>query len=113
MVLHLADNEELGALVSRGKEPKLPLTCRVERGAIRISIDAATVKFATENHPEFWDCEADTYRYKVADSAEWLKSVARYITHEREDGSSLLTDLFDKAIYEAVEQGEEGLQYDD
>lgn len=89
-------------------KPKLPLTCRVERGAIRISVDAATVKFATENHPEFWDPETDTYHYVVLDPSQWLRSVARYITDEREDGSSRLTDMFDSAIKEAIEQGEEG-----
>lgn len=89
---------------------KLPLTCRVRHGAIRIAVDADTVAFATENHPDFWDGETDTYTIVVTDKAEWLKSVARYITDEREDGSSPLTDLFDKAILEAINQGEEGCE---
>lgn len=92
---------------------KLPLECHAADGVLTITVNAATVKFATENHPTFWNPEDDTYRFKVADANEWLESVARHITDEREDGSTLLTDLFDKAIENAVEQGEEGLADED
>jgi hypothetical protein len=89
--------------------PKLPLTCRVKNGVIQISVNAATVEFATVNHPALYDPEADEGRYIVTDQQEWLKGVAHYITDEREDGSSRLTDLFDSAILEAIEQGWEGV----
>lgn len=93
-----------------GVKPSLPLTCEVVDGAIRITVDAATLKWATEHHDTYWLPDTDTYSVKVADQDEWLQSVARHIEDEREDGSSLLTDLFDKAIEAAVEQGEEGLE---
>lgn len=91
------------------QEVKLPLGCVIANGVLTISVNAATVKFATENHPTFWDAETDTYMLKVADPAEWLRSVAFHLTDESEDGSTLLTKLFDDAIERAAEQGEEGL----
>jgi hypothetical protein len=95
------------------EEVKLPLECKVVDGVLTITVNAATVKFATENHEEFWDADTDTYRYKVTDPAEWLESVCRRINAELgEDGSTLLTRMFDNAIYEAAEQGEEGLDYE-
>lgn len=92
---------------------KLPLEAKIVDGVLTITVNAATVKFATENHEEFWDAENDVYRFKVADPAIWLESVVGRITEEREDGSTLLTDLFDKAIENAVEQGDEGLADED
>ena len=90
----------------RTKDPKVPLEAKVERDAIVIRVGRDTVKFATENHPTFWNPETDTYSLRVADPDEWLRSVVLHINDEREDGSSLLSDLFDKAIEAAAEQGE-------
>lgn len=93
---------------------KLPLACTIRNGVLKISVNAATVKFATENHPDFWEPDTDTFRYKVADQKEWLKSVARRINFELgEDGSTLLSRMFDKAIIDAIEQGDEGLVDED
>lgn len=90
-------------------EVKLPLEANIVDGVLTITVNAATVKFATEHHEAFYDGDNDVYLYKVADLAIWLESVVGRITDEREDGSTLLTDLFDKAIENAVEQGDEGL----
>ena len=90
---------------------QLPLRCRVKRGAIHIVVGAETVKFATDNHPDLWDGDTDTYRYVVTDPQEWLKSVAHYINDELgEDGSSRLSRMLDSAIMEALEQGWEGCE---
>jgi hypothetical protein len=95
--------------VSGDPEVKLPLEANIVDGVLTITVNAATVKFATEHHEAFYDADNDVYLYKVADPKEWLESVVGRITNEREDGSTLLTDLFDKAIENAVEQGDEGL----
>lgn len=98
-------------------KPKLPLRCIVRAGVLTIEVDAATVKFATENHPGYWNEHTDARhggKVKVTNQRTWLRSVRDAINRELgEDGSTLLTEMMDKAISEAVEQGEEGLLYDD
>jgi hypothetical protein len=98
---------------------KLPLECCVANGVLTITVNAATVKWATEHHEAFYNPDAETengeesYTVKVKDAKVWLEEVAMQITDEREDGSSLLSDLFDKAIENAAEQGSEGLADED
>lgn len=86
---------------------------RIVKGALVIRIPARVLKFATENHPEFWDAENDSNRLKVTDPKVWLEAVRNTLEKEEEDGSTMLTALLDKAVAEAVEQGEEGVSLDD
>jgi hypothetical protein len=88
---------------------KMPLRCRILKGVLTITVGADTVKFATENHPTFFNEEGEN-TLEVADKSEWLRSVVSRINSEEEDGSTLLTKMLDDAIAEAVEQGEEGLR---
>lgn len=100
--------------LSTDQQVKLPLECKIVDGVLTITVNAATVKWATEHHEAFWDPETDTYRYKVEDADVWLDSVCERINTELgEDGSTLLTQMFDKAIETAVEQGEFGLADED
>jgi hypothetical protein len=92
----------------------MPLKAEISRdGLLMITVSADIVKWATEHHPEYWDADTDTYSIKVANKREWLRSVVRAINHEAEDGSTMLSDMMDKAIELAAEGGEEGLEYDD
>jgi hypothetical protein len=34
--------------------------CRLVKGRITVSVPKKVLKFATENHPEFWDGESGT-----------------------------------------------------
>jgi hypothetical protein len=91
---------------------KMPLTCRVVKGVLTITINADTVQFATDNHPGYWDGETGEQMCKVADKNVWLQSVVERINHEEEDGSTFLTKMMDAAIADAIEQGEEGLEFE-
>ena len=85
-------------------------------GALVVVVSSDVVKFATEHHGDFWDpdAEGEGYRLKVEDEQVWLESVARHLNDELgENGDTLLTQALDKAIYNAAEQGEEGIAYDD
>lgn len=93
----------------RTSEQKLALQCVIAEGALVIIVSASVVKYATEHHPDFYDADNDVYLIKVADEQEWLRSVSRRLTEQFEGGSTPLSELFDKAIYKAVDQGDEGL----
>ena len=99
---------------------KDPLAIRLQaiaaEGVLVVVVSSDVVKFATEHHGDFWDpdAEGDGYKLKVADEQTWLESVAQHLNDELgEDGSTLLTQALDKAIYNAADQGEEGLKYED
>lgn len=83
---------------------------RIVKGALVITIPAGVLKFATENHPDYWDGENDRNPLKVTDAKVWMKSVRDALQAEEEDGSTMLTAALDKAIAHAVEQGEEGCE---
>jgi len=88
--------------------------CRLIKGKIVISVGKQVLKFATEQHPEFWDGETgdDQPNVKIDDIDVFMKEVVLSIDNEREDGSSLLTDMLDAAIKGAIENGCEGIDHD-
>ncbi len=93
----------------------MTLCCRIVKGQVVIFIGKRNLKFATENHPEFWNgasASADGPFLKITDMAKFQKEFVRAINDEREDGSSLLTDMWDAAIKKAVEDGCEGIDHD-
>jgi len=93
----------------------MPLCCRIVKGQIVIFIGKRNLKFATEHHPGFWNgqsASADGPFLKITDMAKFQKEFVRAINAEREDGSSLLTDMWDAAIKAAVEDGCEGIDHD-
>src|SRR4029077_5027439 len=96
-------------------KPTIPLQCIAADGVLIILVDAEVVKFATEHHEAFYDADNDKYMgNKVEDATQWLESVAGRLNGELgEDGSTLLSVALDKAIYTAVDQGDEGLVYED
>ncbi|GAB4059934.1 hypothetical protein [Uliginosibacterium sediminicola] len=92
----------------------MPLRCEV-RGMswIDMQVSIGTLRFAAENHPDFWDgvSGASVPNIKVTDAQEFAKAVAQVINDEAEDGSTLLTRMLDKAIAKAVESGCEGVDH--
>lgn len=94
---------------------KQPLKCRAARGAISISIGNQTLKHSAAMHPEFWDGETgpDVPNIKVTNAAVFAKEVVRQINREDEDGSTLLTRMFDEAMKQAVENGCEGVDHEE
>lgn len=92
----------------------LPLQCKVSSDRIKIEIPERILKFATENHPDFWDGKSgiDIPNIKITDIKVFMKEVVDEINNEiSEDGSTLLTNMLDKAITKAIENGCGGIDY--
>lgn len=84
-----------------------PLKVLIEREQLVIRIGVNTLKVAAENCPEFFraDHPQDPPFVKVLDELELAEDVLAQITGEEEDGATPLSTMFDKAIFEAFEQG--------
>jgi len=91
---------------------EMPLRCEEIDGAIDMGIGRNVLKFAAENHPDFYDVRLDGPNIKITNAAVFAREVMYAINAENEDGSTLLTDMLDKAIKQAVENGCEGVDYD-
>lgn len=87
-----------------------PLRCIMEGNSIAIEVDLDRLKFATEHHPALYDGEHDRGTYLVTDCEEFAKSVVFELSREEEDGSTLISALFDAAILTAISQGAEGVK---
>lgn len=75
---------------------------------IRVPISAIPVAFeACPDAPR--DDEADPL-YTVTDAATFAKGIVRYLNDEEEDGTTRIHRMFDSAMIEALEQGEEGIE---
>lgn len=91
-----------------------PLSVEVQDGDLVIRIGINVLAFAcdrsNDNNP--FDDLANDFRqtFKVADPLEFAKDVRIDLCAEREDGSTLMTDLLDKVCMEAIYQGSAGVQ---
>ena len=89
-----------------------PLRCEVADGYLDLGVGFKILRFAAENHPDFWDGESgtDVPNIKICDMDLFSKDVVLAINDEDEDGSTLLTRMLDAAIKQAVEDGSEGVE---
>lgn len=93
----------------------MPLRCQARgNGWLDIAIGIAELRFAAEQHPDFWDGKRHwpEPNIKITDATAFAAEVARVINRESEDGSTLLTQMLDKAIRLAVEDGCEGVDHE-
>lgn len=83
-------------------------------GRIDIVVRPRILRFATEQHPAFWDGEsgASVPNIKIIDFRRFSKEVVAALNREDEDGSTPLTRMLDAAIQHAIEQGCEGVDHD-
>ena len=90
------------------KDRPLQATIIDDELIVRIGVD--TLAFAAEHVglPVRGFGETVYPHWKVTDAAELARDVCRKLSHEAEDGSSRLTQLLDKAIIEAYEDGSTG-----
>lgn len=84
-----------------------PLRCVLADNVVSITLDSETLKIATEHHPALSDLQI-----MIEDVTAFAKDVVMAMNAEREDGSTLVTDMLDAAIEQAVEQGSVGMRYD-
>jgi hypothetical protein len=85
----------------------------IEGDNITVRISSDTIKTATEHCPQlgqFNHARGDFEGPKVTDIHAWCRAVLRVLNAESEDGSTLMTRVFDKAFLEAVEAGAEGIE---
>lgn len=78
--------------------------------SIRVPIRALPVAFeCIPPHHRLRDAEGNSL-FRVGDIAEFAKSVARRLNAESEDGTTEIHLMLDRAMVEAVEQGDEGVE---
>jgi len=96
------------------EDESAPLRCLIVGDVIRIEIGRKVLRFAAEQHPDFWDGESDTDvpNIKITDDAKFAREVVNAINDEEEDGSTRLTRMLDEVIKYAVEQGCEGVDHE-
>lgn len=86
-----------------------PLEVKIERGALVIRIGIQTLAHAvtySEWANQYEDESGDYFRtFAITDAAEFAKDVTHAMLHEREDGSTPLSDFLDKMTQAAVEDG--------
>jgi hypothetical protein len=91
-----------------------PLQCRVEGDELVIRIGLDCLKMAAEYCPRFYNYEVHKGSVGPYETVEDINELASDIrcalTHEEEDGSSPLTELFDDAILAAAENGSIGFE---
>lgn len=87
------------------------LIARIEGDELVIRCGLATLATAAENYPEMFEYPRNQWPpfARVTDRDEFAKEVVRSLNHEEEDGSGPLTNLFDKAINHAIENGALGI----
>ena len=83
-------------------------------GQLVVRIGVETLAWASD-HSDFstpYDDKVGDFvpKWKVIDQLEFAKDVARELRREEEDGSSLLTNVLDKAIEAAIGQGSLGIE---
>lgn len=89
------------------------LNVKVSKGVLTIEIGVDTLQYAAENHPDYWHPENDVFLLKVTD-ADLLADEVRYaLLDESEDGGTSVSRLIDSAIAHCVENGSQGIDYDE
>ena len=81
------------------------LTVEIKRGELVIRIGIGTLAFCADECPLFYNGEKDKSDVRVINPDEWAKDVARELDQEEEDGSTLVTEMLDKAMSNAVDNG--------
>lgn len=102
--------------MTKGKHCGRPLAVVVRDGRLAVSIGAETLGHALKFAPWAirYDDERDDYvqPYRVVDAVELAKDVMHAMLHEREDGSSPLSDFLDAMTKAAIEDGSLGVDED-
>lgn len=78
----------------------------IEGDEIVIRVPISTIPYAVSAALE--DCEVE-----VTDLNQAAKAIVRYLNDEDEEGSTAVHFALDKALRDAVEQGEQGFSFDD
>jgi len=92
------------------------LDVRIERGALVVRIGIETLAHAATYSDwanKYDEVSGDWLRnFAITDAMQFASDVLHAMLHEREDGSTPLSDFIDNMSAEAVEQGSLGLHED-
>jgi hypothetical protein len=92
----------------------LPLEVEIKNYELVIHIGLESLAYAADQSDLFnpYDPEKNNFvrQFQVSDAEEWAKDINRELTREEEDGSSMLTNLFDKAFEKALDQASLGVK---
>jgi hypothetical protein len=80
---------------------------KIENGEIVIRLALDTLPAVLESG---WVCNVLPTRYKITNVAEFAADLVRELNREEENGSTRIYTMFDKAIFEAVDQGAFGIE---
>jgi hypothetical protein len=86
---------------------------KVEDDGIVIRLSWAALLSATEWCPQLEvhdEATGSVHKAVVTGLRTWADEVVRELNREGEDGSTAVTDLFDRAFDQACEQGAEGVR---
>ena len=90
------------------------MNCKISKGKLVVEIGIGTLAFAFENsdYNNPWDTteNKNIKQDSVANKKMFAEDVVRELLEEAEDGSSMLTKLFDDACQKAVENGSIGIK---
>jgi hypothetical protein len=80
----------------------------IEDGAIVIRVPLDTLGLVLDGA---WAMSGpDRQRFKVTDAAVFAAEVAHKLNEEDEQGTTLIHRMFDKAFFEAIDYGAEGVE---
>jgi hypothetical protein len=111
-----------GAAVTNKTHYGRPLTAKVENGqlviAIGVHVLAHAVIYSDWSHEYEESGDLTTHgeyirTFAISDAPQFAKDVVSAMLHEREDGSTPLSDFIDKISQAAVEDGSLGLCEED
>lgn len=98
------------AVKHEGREQ--PLRSHIQDGALQLSIGVDTLKHAVQMNPEYSRPDGES-AVTVTDADLFAKGVLDALQEEAEDGTTLAHMMLDKAAEMAIENGTEGVTYDE
>lgn len=99
-----------------GDDRQSPLTVAVEGDRLVISMGITTLPMVVKHHPALYvphPTGAGRGSHRVTDPATFAEHVVWELEREEEDGTTLVHEMFDRAIERAIENGAEGVDLTD
>lgn len=97
-------------LIAGAAEVQYPAEAIIEGPNIVIRVPISAIPVAFDAWPDAPRNEEGDALYVVTDAATFAKGIVRYLNAEEEDGTTRIHVMFDGAMSEALEQGEEGVE---
>lgn len=94
--------------LNKRDNPDKPLTVEVKNKVLTISIGVSTLAFQVDEaslYPFIQEDANQSPRWRINNNDAFAVDVQRELEREKEDGSTPVTDLLDKVILSAIEQG--------